>query len=108
MPPYRGRFRPLEVSTRTQSSADYIITMFGFDLRQGQGLAGSPAPGGCSPQTGSAAINGGPEASPYGNIRWRTAAAGGHIRQVFAPRVRPPRDRKNAGLPWHIALRRRA
>jgi Family of unknown function (DUF5996) len=33
---------------------------------------------------------GGPEASSYGNMRWRTAAAGGHIRQVFAPRVRPP------------------
>ena len=27
----RGGFRPLELSTRTQFSADYIISTFGFD-----------------------------------------------------------------------------
>ena len=50
-------------------------------------------------QTESAATNGGPEPVPSGNMGGR-AAAGCHIRQVFAPRVRLPGDRKNAGLPW--------
>src|SRR5262245_15316916 len=31
----RGPFKPLEASTRIKFSADYIITMFGFDFRQG-------------------------------------------------------------------------
>src|SRR3984893_5540732 len=37
---YRGLFRPLGAFTRAQFSADYTISMFGFNLRQGQGLAG--------------------------------------------------------------------
>src|SRR5262249_45791809 len=32
----RGLFRRLELSTRTQFLADYIISTLGFDLRQGQ------------------------------------------------------------------------
>jgi hypothetical protein len=34
-------FKPSELSTRTQSLVDYIITMFGFDFRQGQVLSQS-------------------------------------------------------------------
>jgi hypothetical protein len=33
---YRGLFRPLGAFTRAQFSADYTISMFGFNLRQGQ------------------------------------------------------------------------
>jgi hypothetical protein len=33
---YRGPFRPLGAFTRAQFSADYTISMFGFNLRQGQ------------------------------------------------------------------------
>jgi hypothetical protein len=32
----RGPFKPLEASTRTKFSVDYIISTFGFDFRQGQ------------------------------------------------------------------------
>jgi hypothetical protein len=32
---YRGLFRPLGAFTRAQFSADYTISMFGFNLRQG-------------------------------------------------------------------------
>jgi hypothetical protein len=33
---YRGLFRPRDAFVRAQFSADYIITMFGFNLRSGQ------------------------------------------------------------------------
>ena len=35
----RGLFRPSDASFRLQFSADYTITMFGFDFRQGQATA---------------------------------------------------------------------
>ena len=35
---YRGLFRPLGAFTRAQFSADYTISMFGFDFRQGHAL----------------------------------------------------------------------
>src|SRR5262245_6110915 len=38
---YRGRFRPSEALTPIQFSAVYTITMFGFDLRQGQAIGGA-------------------------------------------------------------------
>jgi hypothetical protein len=37
----RGLFKPSGAFSRHQFSADYIITMFGFDFRQGQALAAS-------------------------------------------------------------------
>src|SRR5450631_2010368 len=35
----RGLFKPSGAFSRHRFSADYIITMFGFDFRQGQGAA---------------------------------------------------------------------
>jgi hypothetical protein len=41
---YRGLFRPLGAFTRAQFSADYTISMFGFNLRLEQPEIGCPPP----------------------------------------------------------------
>ena len=41
----RGLFRPSDAFFRLQFSADYTITMFGFDFRQGQGPEPRKQPG---------------------------------------------------------------
>jgi hypothetical protein len=51
---YRGLFRPLGAFTRAQFSADYTISMFGFNLRQGQCVPGRATIAGLCHRCGSA------------------------------------------------------